>query len=524
MSDRVTTIFGATGKLLHSLQVLLIGAPAFIVFGYNQAGLGPLATLDSWVSTFPDIDTVHTTGAVKSNNSTKKGAVIAAFQIGALIGALSTTYFSDRFGRRKTIFIGGILTLIGQVLQVASYGLPQFVVGRVILGLGTGQFSVAVPVLQSESSSAKNRGQHVIIDGMFMCLGYALCNWIDFGLSRIDESTNQWRVPLAIALLPSLMIVLSVFMFPESPRWLVQVNRIEQAERSLAALKGDEASPEEIRAEIAGIQTSLELTANSKGSIMDIFKGEDDEKLLYRFTLVMMLQFFQQMCGGNLISVYASTIFEENLGMSESLSKILASCALTWKFLCCFISFYAIDRLGRRVCFMVSGTGMACCMMAMAITNSMGTDNKGASIASAVFIFLFNLFYPIGFLGGNFLYCAEISTPKLRVAMSAMSTANHWLWNFVVVMVTPVALDTIGYKYYVMYTVLSACIPIGVYFFYPETMNRNLEMINQVFREASSPWEIVSMARKLPQGEVAEAQLAAVHKKDGTEVELKEEA
>ncbi|KAL4779264.1 general substrate transporter [Aspergillus varians] len=355
---------------------------------------------------------------------------------------------------------------------------------------------------------------------MFMCLGYALCNWIDFGLSWVPESTTQWRVPLALSLLPSLMILTSVFFFPESPRWLVQVNRIEQAERSLSALK-DQASQEEIRAEIAGIHTSLEMTAHSKGSLMEIFKKNDEEKLLYRFTLCVMLQFFQQMCGGNLISVYASTIFQENLQMSASLSKILASCALTWKFLCCFISFFAIDRLGRRICFIVSGTGMAFCMMAMSITNSMPEDNKGAQIASAVFIFLFNLFYPIGFLGGNFLYTTEVAPARLRVAMSAVSTANHWLWNFVVVMVTPVALETIGYRYYVMYTVLSACIPISVYFFYPETMNRNLELINQVFRDASSPWEIVSMARDLPQGEVAEAQLAAAAK-GGTAVEQKE--
>ncbi|KAI9374441.1 general substrate transporter [Aspergillus egyptiacus] len=525
MSESVPTLFGLTGRALHRAQVLLIGAPAFVVFGYNQAGVGPLATLDSWVNTFPEIDTVHTTGDLKSHNSTSKGAVIAAFQIGALIGALSTTFFSDRLGRRWTIFIGALLTIIGQVLQVASFGLIQFTVGRIILGLGVGQFSVAVPVWQSESSAAKNRGQHVIIDGMCMCLGYALCNWIDFGLSRAPESNTQWRVPLALSLLPSLMILLSVFLFPESPRWLVQVNRIERAELSLAKLKGNEATEAEIRAEIAGIHTSLEMTAHAKASLLEIFKKDDEEKLLYRFTLCVMLQFFQQMCGGNLISVYASTIFEDNLGMSASLSKILASCALTWKFLCCFISFFAIDRLGRRVCFIVSGTGMACCMLAMAVTNSMGKDNHGASIASAVFIFLFNLFYPIGFLGGNFLYTTEIAPARLRVAMSAVSTGNHWLWNFVVVMVTPVALDTIGYRYYVMYTVLSACIPLGIYFFYPETKNRNLELINQVFRDASSPWEIVSMAKQLPEGEVPEAQLAAVSKMEGAAaVEMKENA
>lgn len=210
--------------------------------------------------------------------------------------------------------------------------------------------------------------------------------------------------------------------------------------------------------------------------------------------------------------------------MSSDLSSILAACALTWKFLASFIAFFAIDRLGRRVVFMISGTGMAVCMASLAITTSFPPTNKSASIASAFFIFLFNGFYPIGFLGGNFLYSTEVAPVRLRVAMSSISTANHWLWNFVIVMVTPVAFDTIGYRYYIVYAILSACIPAMVFFFYPETTNRNLELLNHVFRDASSPWEIVSMARQLPQGEVTESDLAEHNKAkgDGCSVEMKE--
>lgn len=99
-----------------------------IIFGYNQAGAGPLATLQSWVKVFPQIDTVNTHGTVKPKNSTGKGAVIAAFQIGALIGALSCTFISERLGRRKTIFCGAILTIIGQLLQTSAFSLIQFTV------------------------------------------------------------------------------------------------------------------------------------------------------------------------------------------------------------------------------------------------------------------------------------------------------------------------------------------------------------------------------------------------------------
>lgn len=509
------------GKTLRLAQALLIVAPAFIIFGYNQSGLGPLVTLQSWVEVFPEIDTINTEGAAKAKNSTGSGAVIASFQLGALIGALSCTALGDRLGRRKTIFLGAVLTIIGQLLQTSAYGLPQFVVGRIILGLGVGQLSVTVPVWQSECTSAKHRGQHVIVDGICICLGYVLCNWIDFGLSKIDGSL-QWRIPLAISFFFSIVLLLSVFLLPESPRWLVSVGRVEEATDSLAAYKGLPSDDEAIRVEISGIETSLEVSVDS-ASLRDIFntKKPDDERLLYRFCLCVALQFFQQMCGGNLISTYVSTIFEENLHMTSDLARILSSCAMTWKFLCSFIAFIAIDRLGRRKIFMISGAGMSVCMIVLAITNSFG-KNHTSSIVSAVFIFLFNSFYPVGFLGGNFLYCTEVAPMRLRVAMSAISTANHWLWNFVVVMITPVALNTIGYRYYIVYAVISAFIPISVYLFYPETMNRNLEALNHVFRDAPSPWAIVSMARHLPQGEAVEVDVWMRSEEKGA-VEQKEE-
>ncbi|KAB8236961.1 hypothetical protein ETB97_010427 [Aspergillus alliaceus] len=493
---------GFQGRSLRLAQVFLIVVPAFILFGYNQAGVGPLATLQSWVHVFPQIDTINTSGAVKSENSTSKGAVVASFQIGALIGALSCSFLGDWMGRRKTVFLGAIVSTIGQVLQTAAYNIIQFTIGRVILGIGIGLFSAAVPVWQSECTSAKHRGQHVIVDGICICLGYTLCNWIDFGLSKVSGDL-QWRLPLAISFFFELVIIFGVFFLPESPRWLVRVNRIEEATTSLALYKGIPEDDEQVRMEIAGIESSLEVTANSGGSLKEMFSKNDQDRLLYRFCLCMALQFFQQMCGGNLISVYASTIFEENLNMDSDLARILSSCAMTWKFLCSFIAFFAIDRLGRRAIFMISGAGMSMCMIVLAITNSFG-KNHSASIVSALFIFLFNSFYPFGFLGGNFLYCTEVAPVRLRVAMASISTANHWLWNFVVVMITPVALDTIGYQYYIMYAVISACIPIVVYLFYPETMNRNLEAINNVFRDAPSTWQIVSMARHLPQGEAAE--------------------
>lgn len=132
--------------------------------------------------------------------------------------------------------------------------------------------------------------------------------------------------------------------------------------------------------------------------------------------------------GTNLISVYATIIFQKNLGMSSENARALTGGALTWKFLCSFIAFFTIDRLGRRAVFIISGTGMCCCMVALAVATSFGSENYSSQIVAGVFIYLFNAFVPIGFLGANFLYCTEVAPIRLRMAMSSISTANHWLW------------------------------------------------------------------------------------------------
>ncbi|KAL1637051.1 hypothetical protein SLS58_009491 [Diplodia intermedia] len=508
-----TGLFGCTGHALERLQLALIVAPSFILFGYNQAGLGGLLTEKDWVKTFPEIDTVNTEGAEKSHNSTIQGLVVATFVIGALFGSLSCSYTGDKYGRRAVVMAGAICTLIGEVLECSAYGLPHFIVGRIIVGLGVGQLSATVPVWQSETSGAKNRGQHVVLDGLFICVGYVLESWIDLGFFELPEGQVTWRPPLAIAIIFSLILMASVYLFPESPRWLVRKARNEEARAAIALFRGFDGDSIEVQAELAGIELSLEETSNSGASLKDMLKmGED--KLLYRFAICILLQFFQQMSGSNLISVYTSILFQQNLGMSPELSRVLSGGALTWKFLSSFVAFFTIDRFGRRAVFIFSGAGMSLCMIALAITTSM-TDNHGAQIAAGCFIYLFNFFVPIGFLGANFLYCTEVAPLRLRVAMSSISTANHWLWNFVVVMVTPVALANIAWRYYIVYATIAACIPVTVYFFYPETMGRNLEELDMMFRESPSVAGTVRFAKKRP---IAMPQEFAVdHNKGGVE-------
>jgi MFS family permease len=117
-------------KYLSNAQIFLITAPAFILYGYNQAGLSALLTLPDVVRLFPEIDTIHTSGVDKAHRSTLQGLVNGCLQLGALPGALSCSVIGDRLGRRKTIFLGGLLAGIGQILQCTAFYLPQFIIGR----------------------------------------------------------------------------------------------------------------------------------------------------------------------------------------------------------------------------------------------------------------------------------------------------------------------------------------------------------------------------------------------------------
>ncbi|KAH8430645.1 uncharacterized protein LDX57_008308 [Aspergillus melleus] len=483
------------GRRLMLAQTILVTFPSFILFGYNQVGVGGLLAFESWTRTFPEIDTTHADDGT-SYNSVIQGVYVSSFTLGALFGALSCSALGDWFGRRKTIFIGACLTLIGEIISCTSFDLPQLIVGRIIIGIGVGELSTITPVWQSECSPAINRGAHVVVDGIAITSGYMLSSWINFGFSHIEQSSVSWRVPLAIPCVISITLIASIFFFPESPRWLVGSGRRDAAAHALARVKQVSPDDPNLRQEVATIELSLEETARSAATMRDIFTMKQG-KLFYRFMLCMGLQFFIHMTGANVISTYVTTIFQQDLGLSNDLSRILAACALTWKFLASFVAFFTIDRFGRRKLFLLTGTGLTICMTGLAITNSFPDSNEPASIFSVIFIFLFNFFFPIGFLGTSFLYCTEVAPVRLRVAMTSISTANHWLWNFVVQMITPVALSNIGYKYYIVYALIAFCFPIVAFLFYPETMGQSLEKIEELFQRDIPVFDTVQAARHM---------------------------
>ena len=131
--------------------------------------------------------------------------------------------------------------------------------------------------------------------------------WINLGFFEVKDKPLlwlQWRVPLAIPTLISIVPMVAIFAMPESPRWLCAKSRFEEARVSMAAFEGLEVDDPVISDEIAGVELALEETS-SKAKLRDIFTMGKN-KLFYRFSMCIFLQFAQQMCGANLISTYST--------------------------------------------------------------------------------------------------------------------------------------------------------------------------------------------------------------------------
>jgi hypothetical protein len=115
-----------------------------------------------------------------------------------------------------------------------------------------------------------------------------------------------------------------------------------------------------------------------------------------------------------------------------------------------------------------------------------------------VFLFVFNSFFAIGWLGMTWLYPAEITPLSIRAPANAISTTANWAFNFMVVMVTPVAFASIGYQTYIIFAVINFAMVPSVYFFFPETMGRSLEEMDEIFHKTTGPFDVVKIAHNLP--------------------------
>lgn len=431
------------------------------------------------------------------------GTVVAIYTIGCLMGSLGIVHVGNSIGRRKSLVVAATVAAIGIVIQASAFSLPQLVVGRIVSGIGNGAVNSIVPVWQSECSATKSRGKNVVVLGVFVASGIAAAGWVNFGLSHLSNRELAWRLPIALPLVFCVMLVLFTMLFPESPRWLIMKGRSEEARQSLLRLeRGDPLdNVEDIEHDMTVLTSTVQAESDrAERGFLDLFT-RNPQRLFYRMCLSIAVNFYAQMTGANVISYYGTTIFKESLHLPASEASLLNAGVLTWKIVAALSAYLTVDRLGRKPLFMAAGLGMGISMCGLAATVWAidAHHGVGAGIAATFFLFLFMAFFPLGFLGANFLYSAEIAPQDLRIHLAAIGTATHWLFNFVIAEITPIAFVSLSYRYYVIYAVIGVSVTPAVYFLFPETKGRSLEHMNRLFSEPKHFLQVPSFSRHMGQ-------------------------
>ncbi|KAL3443322.1 general substrate transporter [Aspergillus insuetus] len=478
--------------------IAVVGAAAFMVQGYNQSMMNGFTTLPTFLEAIPEVDTVNTTGSQNAYNAKILGLVVSIYEVGSAIGALSCLAIGDRLGRPKTMLVAGIVCVVGVVIQAATYSLAQILVGRIITGVGIGLYTGTVPMYVSEMASAEKRGRLVLVEGLFALSGLALASWVNFGMFHATGPVT-WRFPIALQL-AFLAVILSLTPFlPESPRWLVKKERLEEATTIMARLMGRSADDSEVAREIAGIHAAIQRDSGHRNTYSANPFSMNKNRHLHRLLLAMTITMITQMTGINVIAFYSVSIFEGSLGYSGSVARIFSACLQVTLAVGGLVAIFTVDRFGRRKLMLFS---TACMVLAQGAVGGLSSDLTNMSSNRAVIFFYFfaQFTLPIGMFIIPFMYGAEIAPLGIRHKVTAMGAATSWLFNFMVAEVTPIAFANIGWRYHIVYSVTSAAGCIVIYLFYPETRGRSLEEIDEIFLQSKTVLDPVRVAKRLPVG------------------------
>ena len=294
----------------------------------------------------------------------------------------------------------------------------------------------------------------VMIEGALITGGICISYWIDFGFYYTEPSSVSWRFPIAFQIFFALIIVAFVMELPESPRWLILKGHEDEALNVLGALSGLAPDDEFIQNEFVAIKDVV--AEMSKGSFSDLFTMTEDRHF-HRTVLAYVNQVFQQISGINLITYYAANIYQNEIGLTPFVSRLLAAFNGTEYFAASWIAVFTIEKFGRRQLMLFGAAGMSLSMVVLSIVNWAALQKIGGAgpgVVAALFLFIFNTFFAIGWLGMTWLYPAEIVPLRIRAPANALATSANWAFNFMVVMITPISFATITWKTYVIFAVM----------------------------------------------------------------------
>jgi MFS family permease len=188
---------------------------------FTIAGFAAFATSIGQPGFYEYFD-LSTTGSGSAYTNHILGAVNALFFFGAAVGAISGGPVADHIGRKFSLMIASIVSIVGGALSAGSVHIAMLIIVRTIQGSGLGALATLTPIYLAEASTPSKRGMLTGLHGFFLVAGYNISAWVGFGCFFSSNLTFGWRGPIAFTTIPALLLLLGCIWVPESPRWLLK--------------------------------------------------------------------------------------------------------------------------------------------------------------------------------------------------------------------------------------------------------------------------------------------------------------
>jgi sugar porter (SP) family MFS transporter len=413
-------------------------------------------------------DTVVISGADKQlqelwgTSDAFHGSIVMAMALwGTVVGAVFGGIPTNKFGRKNTLLVIGILYLVSALGSAFANDPITFAIFRFLGGLGVGASTIAAPTYVSEIAPPKDRGRLVSLYQFNIVLGILIAYLSNYLLR--DTGAQPWRWMVGVEAIPAFIYIIFVVFIPKSPRWLISKSRTEEAAKIL----------EDINPEADLEKRMLEIKKQSENQIT----GENIFMKKYRFPLILafLVAFFNQLSGINAFLYYAPRIFE-SAGL-EANTALLSSIGIgVVNLLFTLLGVFLIDRVGRKKLMFVGSIGY---IISLSLVAAAFFLNWGG-LWVPIFLFLFIAAHAIGQGAVIWVFISEIFPNHLRASGQAFGSSTHWVLAAIVPSLVPVLFTTIGPGYvFAFFAFMMVLQLIFVIFMMPETKGKTLEELGE---------------------------------------------
>lgn len=398
--------------------------------------------------------------------SIQLGWAAASALIGCIIGSASAGWFSDRYGRKKILMAAAVLYTVSAVASALAQNLIQLSIARIIGGIGVGSASLLSPLYIAEISPEKIRGRLVTLVQFSILIGMIVVYYVN---ARIAASGNTawnvqvgWRWMFGSEAFPAVLFLGVLFFIPETPRWLLKQGFASKGKSVLQRIGGTHYAQHES----ALIQEALK---HEEGNFLEMFQRRYVSVLIIGIGLAVLCQ----ATGINVIMYYAPRIFvSAGLDRTSAMYQTILIGLIQFLFTC--VAFYLVDKMGRKICLLISVTGMGLSLAALGIA-------YGQQEIHGVFLLVCVLSYVASFAIGMgavpWIVISEIYPNRLRGRAMSLAIFFIWFTNFWVSQLFPYMLDTMRENVFWFYAAMCAITFVFVWKIIPETKGKSLEQI-----------------------------------------------